>query len=130
MIVVDASAVLELVLNTPVGEEIADRLLRPAVIVAAPHLLDLEVLQVLRRYASTGDLEPTRAEEALEDLSDLPIVRYPHQPFAERIWQLRDNLTAYDAAYVALAEALDAPLLTRDSGIAGSPAHAARIDLI
>ena len=86
--------------------------------------------QVLRRYASAGDLDPTRAEEALEDLSDLPIVRYPHQPFAERIWQLRENLTAYDAAYVALAEALDAPLLTRDSGIAGSPAHAARIDLI
>ena len=121
MIVADASAVLEVLLNTSAGEGIADRLLDPAETVAAPHLLDLEVLQVLRRYTLTGDLDSDR---------DLPILRYPHEPLVFRVWDLRHNLTAYDAAYIALAEALDAPLLTRDARLAGAPEHGARIELV
>lgn len=129
MIVADASAVVEVVLNSPVGELIADRLLDPGETVAAPHLLDLEVVQVLRRYAHGGELDPVRAQMAIEDFTGLPIVRYPHEPLVSRIWELRDNLTAYDAAYIALAEGLDAPLLTRDSRLADSPTHRARVEL-
>jgi predicted nucleic acid-binding protein len=80
----------------------------------APHLIDIEVAQVLRRYAATGQIEPGRCSDALIDLSDVPLHRYPHDVLLPRVWELRHNLTAYDAVYVALAEALDAPLLTRD----------------
>lgn len=129
MIVADASAVIEALLHSPVGEQIADRLLDSDETVVAPHLLDLEVLQVLRRYTLSADMDLLRAEEAIEDLGDLPILRYPHQPFSYRIWELRDNLTAYDAAYVAMAEILNAPLLTRDARLAETPGHAASIEL-
>jgi predicted nucleic acid-binding protein len=77
-------------------------------------MLDLEVAQVLRRYTLSGEMSVERSEQALEDLADLPLLRYPHDIFLRRI-SLRRNLTAYDAAYVALAEALDAPLITRDA---------------
>ena len=130
MIVADASAVIEVVLNTPAGERIADRLLEPTQTIAAPQLLDLEVLQVLRRYRLAGDLEPERAAEAIEDFTDLPILRYPHEPLTARIWELRHDFTAYDAAYIALSEALDAPFLTRDTGLSESPTHRARVELI
>lgn len=130
MIVADASAVVEVLLNTDAGGDIADRLLDREQTIAAPHLLDLEVLQVLRRFALAGDLDAERAEQAVTDFSDLVILRYPHEPLIRRIWDLRSNLTAYDAAYVALAEALDVPLLTRDAGIARSPGHSARVELV
>ena len=130
MIVVDASAVVEVLLNTVVGGDIADRLLDRQETIAAPHLLDLEVLQVLRRFALAGDLDAERAEQAITDFSDLAILRYAHEPLNGRIWDLRSNLTAYDAAYVALAEALDVPLLTRDACIARSPGHGARVELV
>ena len=130
MIVADASAVVEVVLNTAAGGSIADRLLDPEETVAAPHLLDLEVLQVLRRYALAGDMDSKRAQEALQDYSDLPIRRYPHEPLMSRIWDLRHNVTAYDAAYIALAEVLDARLLTRDVSLVDSPGHGARIELV
>jgi predicted nucleic acid-binding protein len=130
MIVADASAVVEMLLNTDAGGDIADRLLDREQTIAAPHLLDLEVLQVLRRFALAGDLDAERAEQAVTDFSDLVILRYPHEPLIRRIWDLRSNLTAYDAAYVALAEALDVPLLTRDTGIARSPGHSARVELV
>jgi predicted nucleic acid-binding protein len=96
----------------------------------APHLLDLEVLHVLRRFERRGILEPSRAAEAVEDLLDLPLTRYPHDALAGRIWELRGGITAYDAAYVALAEALGAPLLTRDAALAAARGHRARIDLV
>ena len=96
----------------------------------APHLLDLEVAQVVRRYVAAGDIGPRRGKEALTDLADLPLERYAHAPFVDRIWELRDNLTAYDAAYVALAEALEATLITRDARLAGAPGHGARVEVL
>src|SRR5512139_1570417 len=83
-----------------------DRLLSRGESLHAPHLLDVEVAQVLRRYAAAGELTPERGEEALTDLADFPLHRYPHDVLLPRIWELRQNVTACDAAYVALAEAL------------------------
>jgi predicted nucleic acid-binding protein len=95
----------------------------------APHLLDLEVLQVLRRVAQQGVVSKTRADEAVHDLLDLRLTRYPHHVLLSRVWQLRHNLSAYDAAYVALAEKLDAPVITRDSRLASTSGHGAAIEL-
>jgi predicted nucleic acid-binding protein len=114
VIVVDASAAIELLLNTAAGIRISARLLSSGETLHAPHLIDLEVAQVLRRYARSGELDAGRGAQALDDLADLAINRYPHDVFLPRIWELRHNVTAYDAAYIALAEALDAPLVTRD----------------
>ena len=130
MIVVDASAVLEVLLNTANAVPIAERLFDEGETLHAPHLIDVEVAQVVRRYARSGALDGARGAQALEDLGDFPISRYPHQPLLPRMWQLRDNVTAYDAAYIALAEALDAPLLTRDTSLARAPGHGARIVVI
>jgi predicted nucleic acid-binding protein len=130
VIVVDASAVLELVLATPAAGRIADRIFAHYETLHAPHLIDLEVAQVIRRYSRSGDITSARAKEALTDFADFPITRYPHDIFLTRIWELRDNLTAYDAAYVTLAEALSAPLLTCDAAIASATGHAARVELV
>ena len=127
MIVVDASAILELLLNTTTGSHVAGRLFASGETLHAPHLLDLEVVQVLRRYSRSGELSPERSREALLDFLDLPVNRYPHDLLLNRIWELRHNLTAYDAAYVALAEALDAPLLTCDERLASASGHVAEI---
>jgi len=112
MIVLDASAVVELVLGTRNGGLVSKRLASPQLSLHAPHLLDVEVVQVLRRYARTGAVTSARAEIALRDLSQLGVRRHEHAMLLPRVWELRANLTAYDAVYVALAEALDAPLLT------------------
>lgn len=130
MIVVDASAVLEALLRTPAAAAVEERIFGPGETLHAPHLLDIEVAQVLRRYAMTGEADPNRCSAALEDLLDFPLNRYPQDFILPRVWGLRANLTAYDAAYVALAEALDAPLLTRDRRLAASPGHLARIELV
>lgn len=130
MIVVDASAVIEVLLGTPAARRVAERLFAEGETLHAPHLLDVEVAQVLRRYALADALGSERGGEALEDLADFPITRYPHQPFLLRIWELRHNVTAYDAAYLALAEALAAPLVTRDAKLASAAGHSARIELV
>jgi predicted nucleic acid-binding protein len=129
MIVVDASAVLEVLLRTERAEKVEARLFRKTESLCAPDLLDLEVIQVLRRY-SGKEMPEDRAQLAIFDFEDLPITRYPHDIFVRRIWQLRKSLTAYDAAYVALAEALEAPLLTCDARLASSRGHSAQIQLI
>lgn len=130
MIVIDASALLEVLLNTPASGRVAERLFAGNDTLHAPHVLDLEVAQVLRRYALSGEMDAERSEQALADLADLPLNRYPHDVFLFRIWALRRTLTAYDAAYVALAEALDAPLITRDAALARASGHRARVEII
>lgn len=130
MIVVDASAMIELLLVTPAALTIEERIFGSGETLHAPHLIDLEIAQVLRRYCAAGDLSSQRAEEALEDFMILGVFRYPHEVLLPRVWELRHNVTAYDAAYVALAEALSAPLLTRDARLAAAPGHNARIELL
>jgi predicted nucleic acid-binding protein len=130
MIVIDASALIVLLLHTANYEDAANRLLDPSQTLHAPHLLDLEVTQVIRRYVARGQIDADRGRAALDDLADLSLYRYPHDILLPRVWALRHNLTAYDAAYVALAEALDAPLLTRDRRLAAAAGHQARIELV
>jgi predicted nucleic acid-binding protein len=130
LIVIDASAVLEVLLRTSVAGRVQQRLFGRDETLHAPHLIDVEVTQVMRRYATLGDADAERCRAALADLMDLPLVRYPHDFLLPRVWELRNNLTAYDAVYVALAEALDAPLLTRDQRLANAPGHSARIELV
>jgi predicted nucleic acid-binding protein len=130
LIVIDASALLEVLLATDAGQRVSARVYREGETLHAPHLLDLEIIHVLRRGCLIGKLLPSRAAEALADLSGLRLVRHPHQPHVPRIWQLRHSLTAYDAAYVALAEALAAPLITRDGRMASAHGHRAKIELI
>ena len=130
MIVLDASTALEVLLRTPAGSTLERRLFGSAESLHAPHLIDVEVAQVLRRFSRSGHLNPDRCREALADLSDFPLTRYPHGLLLPRVWELRMNLTAYDAVYVALAEALDAPLLTRDRRLASAPGNRARVELV
>ena len=129
MIVVDASAILEVLLRTPAAQSIEERLFERGETLHAPHLVDLEVLQVLRRYATAGEISAERAREALDDLAAFRLRRWAHDALALRIWDLRQNLTAYDAAYIALAEALGAPLLTRDRRLASAPGIRTRVEV-
>jgi predicted nucleic acid-binding protein len=129
MIVIDASAVLELLLHGPAWRGVALRIASPDEDLHAPHLLDLEVAQVLRRHALAGAIDEERGRQALEDLADLDLARHPHDLFLPRIWELRACVTAYDAAYLALAEALAAPLLTLDRRLARTEGHRARIEI-
>ncbi len=130
MIVLDASSAIEWLLQTSTGHRVGRRIFSSGETLHAPHLLDVEVIQVLRRHAAQGAIAASRAEEALQDLLDLRLRRYPHRFFLRRIWELRDNLTAYDALYVVLAEALDATLLTCDGKLALAPGHHARVEVI
>jgi predicted nucleic acid-binding protein len=130
LIVVDASALLEVLLRTPTAKTIETRLFASNQTLHAPHLIDIEVAQVIRRYAANGDIDGDRGEAALTDLADFPLQRYPHGVLLRRVWELRHNLTAYDATYVALSEALDAVLLTRDERLATATGHHARIELV
>lgn len=125
MTVVDASAVAELLLGMPLARDAEAQVFDVETGAAAPDLLNAEVLHVLRRYERRGIIDARRSREAIADLTDLPIARYPTLAMLERAWMLRQNLTAYDAMYVALAQALGAPLVTTDSGLAtAARAHA------
>jgi predicted nucleic acid-binding protein len=128
--VMDASAVVELLLQTPVAASMAEEILLSPSDLHAPHLVDAEVAQVLRRLCSWEEVPESRALEALQDLRDLPLVRHSHELLLDRAWELRDNLTIYDGVYVALAELLDMPLLTRDRRIAAAPGHGATVRVI
>jgi predicted nucleic acid-binding protein len=130
MIVVDASAMLEVVLRTPDAHAVEVRLFDPDETLHAPHLLDVEIAQVIRRYAANGEIDSERGGAALDDLAVFPVHRYPHDVLLPRVWELRNHLTAYDAVYVALAEALEAPLLTRDRRLAGAAGHHATVELV
>jgi len=113
MLVVDASAMIEVLLRGAGAPAVEERLFSGASL-HAPHLLDIEIAQVLRRYQLAGELDAPRGALALGVFRDFRIQRYPHHLFLPRIWELRFNATAYDAAYLALAESLGATLLTRD----------------
>ncbi len=130
MIVVDASALLEVLLRTPAAPALDKRLFAPRQTLHAPHLLDVEVAQVLRRYTIGGEIDAERGRMALADLAALRLRRYPHDVLLPRVWEFRNNLTAYDGVYVALAEALDAPLITRDRRLAAAAGHHARVELV
>jgi predicted nucleic acid-binding protein len=130
VIVVDASALLEVLLRTPAAKAVEDRLFAPGQTLHAPHLLDVEAAQVIRRYVAHKDIDSERGRMALTDLADLSLQRYPHDWLLPRIWALRSNLSAHDATYVALAEALDAPLLTRDGRLAAATGHHAQIERV
>lgn len=129
MIVLDASAAIDWLLQTTAGQRIEKRIYSRNESLAAPHLLDLEVTQVLRRLVRGAAISASRAEDAIHDLMDLQIARYPHQLFLRRIWQLRNNLSAYDAMYVGLAESLRATLITRDRRLGSSFGHAAVVEV-
>ena len=129
MIVLDASAVIDWLLQTSAGQSIEERIHSHRETLHAPQLLDLEVTQVLRRLALQRVVPARRADEAIRDLLDLRITRYPHLVFLPRIWQLRDNLSTYDAAYIVLAEQLGAVLITRDGRLASASGHSAAIEL-
>jgi predicted nucleic acid-binding protein len=130
LIVVDASAIIEILLQTSRAPRLMERALDPAEKLHAPHLLDIEVAHVLRRLVLQKQITASRGEEALDDLSKLVIERHAHETLMMRIWQLRDSVTCYDAAYVSLAEAMQAPLLTCDGKLAGAHGHWATIELI
>jgi predicted nucleic acid-binding protein len=121
VIVVDASALVELLLGSPRGALVAARLAAPGETIHCPHLMDLEVVSALRTLETRGGITSTDAANAVTALLTAPIHRYPHDPLVPRIWRLRGNVTPYDAAYVALAEHLQAPVVTCDAQLARVP---------
>jgi predicted nucleic acid-binding protein len=128
--VVDASALLEFLLQTPLGARVEVRLFRDDDELHVPHLVDVEIVQALRRLVRTGEVSAGRAEEAIADLIDLDLHRHAHLDLLGRAWTLRDNISAYDAMYVTLAEAIDAPIVTCDGPLAEAPGHRVRIDVV
>ena len=130
MIVLDASAIIELLLGTPRGLRVADALDDNTQAVHVPHLADVEVAHVLRRMVAEKVIDGRTGGEAVEELQNLPLVRHGHNAMLDRIWSLRNNLTAYDAAYVALAEVLDATLLTCDKRFARTAKRTARVEVM
>lgn len=129
MIVVDASVlVLALAARGDVGTRARDRLAGEDL--AAPHLSDLEVASAFRQLESRGKLATDQAEAALAALDELPLQRVAHLPVLSRAWQLRNNLSVYDAAYVALAEALDSPLVTADRRLASAPGLRCQVEIV
>jgi len=129
VIVVDASVVVGALVGRPAIRGLAERL-RAEGELHAPHLLDIEVVHAIRRLVRTGAISDERAIGSLQDLAELNLIRYPHGVLLERIWSLRHNVSAYDAAYLALAEALDAPLLTCDARVARAGGHSAIVEVL
>ena len=130
MIVLDASSAVEFLGGSRLGAAVAARIRGPSESLHAPHLLDLEVAQAYRRAVSAGVVSSARARRALENLALLDLIRYPHDRLLPRVWELRHNFTAYDASYVALAEALDCPLLTCDDKLRRAVGTTASVELV
>jgi len=130
VIVVDASVAVDVLLRTPGAEAAAQRILDDGAALHAPELIDVEVAQVVRRLVASSGLYAVRGAETLSLLLALPMTRHSHGPLLPRIWALRDNVTAYDAAYVALAESLGATLVTRDQRLARIPESRAKIEVL
>ncbi|MCA1587983.1 MAG: type II toxin-antitoxin system VapC family toxin [Chloroflexi bacterium] len=128
MLVVDTSAVVEVLARRAPSPLLVDRLADDGDL-HAPHLIDVELLHVLRRLTFTGALSDDRAQDARTDFADLALLRYPHEQLADRAWELRHNLTPYDGAFVALAEALGAPLVTCDVRLTAAPGIDADVEL-
>ena len=128
--VLDASGAVELLLRTSPGERLAARLEDETEVIHVPHLIDLEIAQVLRRYVLQGTLDELLAATALNRWRRLDVERYPHEPFLDWIWELRANVTAYDAVYLALAEALSTVLVTGDRRLARAPGVRTPVELI
>lgn len=129
MIVIDASAVVEMLLARAPAAAIRNRCSRRGESLHAPHLLDVEVVQTMRRLSLLDRISDADAEQALFDYALLRVERYPLDPLLARIWDMRKNLTAYDANYVALADDLGAPLITCDKRLATAGARYAQIEL-
>lgn len=129
MIVLDASAIFEWLLRTPVGLTIQQRALPALNQIYVPHLIYIEAIQALRRAVRSQTISAPRGQVAVQDLLDFPLNVYEHYPFLRRVWSLRSNVSAYDAVYIALAESLAAPLITCDSKLASTPGHSAAIEL-
>lgn len=130
MIVLDASALVELLLATRLGLAVTARIEDASLALHVPHLADVEAAQVLRRLVREGEIDAATAATALRDLRALDLERHPHEPLLDRVWALRDNVSAYDAMYVALAEALDTKLLTCDGRLARVPGLSRRVELL
>ncbi len=130
MIVIDASLGLEMFLRGRDAMTIKDQIDAAGREMAVPEVFDLEILQSLRRLAFKKQISQDRVEQALDVARHAPLDRFSHRVMRGRIWELRDNLTAYDAAYFALAEMLDAPLWTRDAKFAGVPGSSARVEVL
>jgi predicted nucleic acid-binding protein len=128
--VVDASVLVQYLAGGEHADKARARLLAPGESLWAPHLVDPEVGHVLRRAVMAGELRPSRAAAALDDLADLPLRRAGHVGLLERAWSLRRNLTFHDALYVALAERLDLPLVTLDARLGGAPGVRAVVEVI
>lgn len=128
MLVVDTSAVLEALASRTPSAGLLERLAQDGDL-HAPHLIDTEVVHALRRMTIARVISDERATDARSDYAELTVLRYSHEPFSDRVWELRHNLSAYDATFVALAETLDAPLITCDARLAAAPGHFARIEL-
>ena len=128
--VLDASALVELLLHTPTGRAVALRIADPAVGLHVPHLADVEVAQAMRRYANDGEINVAAAAVAIDDLRALDLQRHAHEPLLDRVWALRHNLSAYDAVYLTLAEILDVKLLTCDGRLARAPGAARHVELV
>ena len=130
MIVVDASALLEVLLRTLRGQSIESRFFNGSEVLHAPELLDVEVVQVIRRFLLAGEIDQDRAQSAIDDLMSLSIRRHSHALLLPRVWALRANVTAYDAVYVALAEVLEARLLTHDGRLATAARRHVKVELV
>ena len=130
MIVLDASAIVELLLDTTAGRRVAIVIDDPALAIHVPHLADVETISVLRRFAREHVIEDDEADSAIADLLALDLQRHSHEGLLERAWAMRQNVTAYDAVYIALAEALDATLVTCDRRLARAPGTKVRVEVV